>query len=93
METENNLDSRQVFISIIEQQSATDAINDRYHNVRRLDENAGQGNFSLVFKADDRSSGKQVALKFFNPLENDEYRRKCFYRESDILKSLCGQKI
>jgi len=88
---ENNLDSRQLFISIIEQQSATDGINGRYHNVSRLDHNAGQGHFSLVFKADDNSSGKQVALKFFNPLENDEYRRRCFYRESDILGSLCGQ--
>lgn len=88
---ENNLDSRQVFISIIEQQSATDGINGRYYNVSRLDDNAGQGRFSLVFKADDQSGGKQVALKFFNPLENDEYRRRCFHRESDILESLLGQ--
>jgi len=88
---ENNPETRQLFISIIEQQSAADGINGRYYNVSRLDHNAGQGNFSLVFKADDRSSGKQVALKFFNPLENDEYRSRCFNRESDILGSLCGQ--
>lgn len=52
---ENNLDSRQLFISIIEQQSATDGINGRYYNVSRLDDNAGQGHFSLVFKADEQS--------------------------------------
>ena len=88
---ENNLDPRRSLISIIEQQSATDGINGRYHNVSRLDDDAGQGHFSLVFKADDNSSGKQVVLKFFNPLLNDEYGRRCFYRESDILESLRGQ--
>jgi serine/threonine protein kinase len=88
---ETNIDDRQLFIAIIEQQSASDGINGRYYNVSRLDDCAGQGNFSLVFKADDRSNGKKVALKFFNPLENDEYRRRCFYRESDILESLRGQ--
>jgi serine/threonine protein kinase len=88
---ENNLDRRQIFISIIEQHSATNGINGRYYNVSRLDHDAGQGSFSLVFKADDNSGGKRVALKFFNPLERDEYRRQCFCRESDILESLRGQ--
>jgi serine/threonine protein kinase len=88
---ESNLDNRQLFISLIEQKSASNGINGRYYNVSRVDDNAGQGHFSLVFKADDRSSGKQVALKFFNPFENDEYRMRCFHRESDILESLQGQ--
>ena len=88
---EAKLEQRRLFISIIEQQSASDGINGRYYNASRIDDNAGEGHFSLVFKADDRSDGKQVALKFFNPLETDEYRRRCFYRESDILESLRGQ--
>jgi len=88
---EIKLEQRQLFISIIEQQSARDGINGRYFNASRIDDNAGEGHFSLVFKADDRSDGKPVALKFFNPLETDEYRRRCFHRESDILKSLRGQ--
>jgi serine/threonine protein kinase len=84
-------ESRQLFISIIERQSAADGINGRYYDVCRLDGNAGHGNFSLLFKANDRSSGSRVALKFFHPLERDEYRIKCFRRESVILQSLCGQ--
>lgn len=91
LKMESNPDSKQALISIIEQQSTSVGINGRYHNASRVDDNAGQGNFSLVFKADDQSIGKQVALKFFNPLGNDEYRRRCFYRESDILESLRGQ--
>ncbi len=88
---ENNPESRRLFISIIEQQSATDGINGRYYNVNRIDDDGGEGKSSLVFRAYDQCGGKQVALKFFNPLGNDEYRRRCFYRESDILESLLGQ--
>jgi len=90
MSTEPNL--REVFISIIEQHSANTGINGRYHNATRIDNDAGQGKFSLVFKASDIKTGNWVALKFFNPIKNDDlYRRLCFCRESEILQLLCGQ--
>lgn len=81
-------------IKLIESQSC---ICDRYIDIHRIDQRAGDGKFSLVFKAKDKNSHsnprrqKIVALKFYNPLINDKYREDCFYRESDILKNLKGQ--
>ena len=64
----------EIFIKLIESQ---EIISDRYKNIRRIDPNAGDGFFSLVFTADDSSAkkGRKVALKFFNPLHStDQYR-------------------
>jgi len=82
------------FIKLIESQSC---ICNRYVYISRIDQDGGGGAFSLVFKAKDRNSHnnprkqKQVALKFFSPLNQDKYRQDCFHRESEILKDLKGQ--
>jgi serine/threonine protein kinase len=86
---QNNPNPKESYIKFIESQSI---ICDRYVDIRRIDENAGDGYFSLVFKAKDVQNNKrEVALKFFNPLKNDQYRIDCFFRESDLLKKLRGQ--
>jgi len=87
---QNNLNQKESYIKFIESQSI---ICDRYVDIRRIDENAGDGCFSLVFKAKDVQNNKrEVALKFFNPLEvGNKYRLDCFFRESDLLKKLRGK--
>lgn len=81
---------RESYIRIIEAQPS---INGRFTNVRKIDETAGCGNFSLVFNAFDEKTRREVALKFYNPLRRgDTYRENCFYRESEILERLQGQK-
>jgi len=85
----NHAKARESYISIIERQSS---VNGRYENINRISPSAGDGNFSLVFKADDKVGKKKVALKFYNPLERDEYRERCFDRESRILEKLRGQR-
>jgi len=87
---QNNLNQKESYIKLIESQSI---ICDRYVDIRRIDKNAGDGCFSLVFKAKDIQNNKrEVALKFFNPLEvGNKYRVDCFFRESDLLKKLRGQ--
>jgi len=91
---QDNQNYKENIIKLIESQSC---ICDRYIDISRIDQGAGDGTFSLVFKAKDRNSHnnpckqKQVALKFFNPLNNNKYRQECFYRESDIIKDLKGQ--
>lgn len=50
-----------------------------------------RGVLSLVFRARDIDSGKDVALKFFDPSRtNDVYRLNAFNREHEILKGLIG---
>jgi serine/threonine protein kinase len=52
-----------------------------------------RGCFSLVFRAHDRSTGQDVALKFYSidsAYYNDKYRRAAFLREHDILQALTG---
>ncbi len=92
-ENKVNQNLREYFIRRIESQKN---ICDRYVDVRRIDKHAGDGEFSLVFKATDiNNKGTLVALKFFNPLytfKDHKYRRECFIRESDILKDLKDQK-
>ena len=94
MINQNNQNFKENIIRLIESQSN---ICDRYIDISRIDQDAGDGVFSLVFKAKDRNSHnnprkqKEVALKFFNPLVTNQYRRDCFNRESDILKELRGQ--
>lgn len=53
--------------------------------------NERRGCFSLVFRANDRDTGRYVALKFFDPARmNDVYRLNAFRREHEILKGLLG---
>jgi serine/threonine protein kinase len=83
---------KEPWIRLIERQ---ESIADRYTDIRRIDDEAGDGSFSLVFTAqDDRSRrNKRVVLKFLDPsVAGDLYRAQCFHREADILKDLIGQK-
>jgi serine/threonine protein kinase len=82
--------ARERYISVIEAQPS---INEQYVEIQRVSPTAGDGAFSLVFKANDLVNQKQVALKFFNPLRRgDDYRERCFDRECRILESLKGQR-
>ncbi|MCG2711329.1 MAG: protein kinase [Candidatus Omnitrophica bacterium] len=83
--------AKESHIKVIESQGI---ISGRFDNPRRIDSDAGDGNFSLVFKAEDRSKkNRAVILKFYNPLQmGDSYRLECFQRESDMLKKLHGQR-
>ena len=84
--------ARESWIEVIESQ---EAICDRYYDIRRIDPNAGDGAFSLVFKAKDRLQKKRetIVLKFFDPLSyGDQYRYQCFHREANMLKDLRGQR-
>lgn len=80
------------YLKLIESQNI---LCDRFTNIRRIDARGGEGNFSLVFLANDSSfrREKEVVLKFFNPERaNDDYRRNCFVREADILKKINGKR-
>jgi len=52
-----------------------------------------RGCFSLVFRAYDRTTSQDVALKFYSidsAYYNDKYRRAAFQREHEILQALTG---
>ena len=51
-----------------------------------------RGAFSLIFKAIDRSDGKSVAIKFYDPTVMQVYRLQAFEREPTILAALVGKK-
>lgn len=88
---QNNLNQKESYIKLIESQSI---ICNRYVDIRRINENAGDGCFSLVFNARDTlNKEEEVALKFYDPsLIGDSYRLKCFHREAEILQDLRDQK-
>ncbi len=67
----------------------------RYSGLRLVNVPASgpkRGFFSLIFRAKDELSGKDVALKFFDldPAKGDLYRIKSFEREHEILTRLIG---
>ena len=67
----------------------------RFTNIRRIDPTGGGGNFSLLFVAQDNTTGSEVALKFFRPdryTPTDFYRWESFRRESVLLERLRGCK-
>lgn len=81
--------SKEHVIGLIESQQS---VNGRYTSIQRIGPNAGDGAFSLVFRAVDQFSGKPVALKLFDPhLQGVTYRLQCFDREAQILCMLKGQ--
>jgi len=83
-------DDRENYIKIIEAQNS---INGRFTNIRRIDPKAGNGAFSLVFKAFDEGTKQEVALKFYDPCKRGvSYRERCFEREAIILDRLNGKK-
>lgn len=81
--------TREPYIRLIESQSL---VRNRYSNIRRLTENAGKGNFSLMFTAFDSVVNQEVALKFLDPnWATDPYRFECFTREVEMLQMFQGQ--
>ncbi len=85
----NPADNREAYLQLIECQPL---INDRFKNIRRIDPNGGDGNFSLVFTSHDVITDKEVVLKFFDPSLNlDIDRLARFKREGEILKKLKGK--
>ena len=71
------------FVTLIE---ACADVNGRYQRPKALRPWSKDGYFSLLFKATDKTTGKDVALKFFDPKHNaDIYRRQCFSREPRLL--------
>ncbi len=81
-------EARETYIKLIESQSL---IEKRYSNIERLTENAGEGHFSLMFTAFDNTTNQKVALKFFDPLQTNQYRLDCFGREAKMLQMFKGQ--
>jgi serine/threonine protein kinase len=80
--------ARESFIKIIEAQQPLDG---RYSNIQRITDTAGNGHFSLLFKAYDIQMKRSVAVKVFNPSRAaDVYRQRAFERESRILEEIDG---
>ena len=53
----------------------------------------GKGNFSFMFKAKEKLTNRDVAIKFYHPFRREEmYRLQSFYREVKLLESLKGSK-
>jgi serine/threonine protein kinase len=64
----------------------------RFDDIRRMGDDGGDGHFSLVLTAHDRTSNSRVVLKFFNPSHmRDQYRWNCFRREPTILQMFSGK--
>ena len=85
------IELRKPYLSLIENEKV---IEDRFTNVRRIDEKGGNGYFSLVLTADDLKTGKKVALKFFDPIEQgNSDRLDRFEREEQMLKLLANEPL
>ncbi len=85
----NQNNQREAILALVESRSDIDG---RFTNVRRVGQFGGRGNFSLVFQATDNESGRDVAIKIFNPNNiTDNYRYQCFLREAQILNNLGKQ--
>jgi serine/threonine protein kinase len=87
-----NLNVQVIFtriLSIIESQAR---IGDRFRDIRRIDENGGNGAFSLIFLAHDDVCNEDVILKFYDPASgSDADRLQRFQREGQILQQLKGR--
>ena len=77
---------RDKFLQIIESESI---IEGRFQKIERIDINGGNGCFSLMLKAYDSETKKNVALKFYDPTKTHYPERvQRFHREAQILKIL-----
>src|SRR4029077_724145 len=83
---------REAIIKIVERRTELDK---RFSNIRRLGPSGGQGYFSILFRAYDKITDKDVALKFYDPLRtfapDAPYRIGSFQREAKILEELRGE--
>ena len=75
--------SREPFLQIIESEPLID---NRFSNIARIDQNGGNGFFSLLFSATDELTGNKVAIKFYDPLKStDTDKVERFKREGEML--------
>jgi serine/threonine protein kinase len=83
---------REAILRIVERRAELDK---RFSNIRRLGPSGGHGHFSVLFRAYDRITNKDVALKFYDPLRtfasDAAYRIGSFQREAKILEELSGE--
>ncbi len=79
---------------LVRELEALTLLDNRYSDIKLVNMPAGvkRGHFSLVFKAFDQVTQKNVALKFFDldPAKHSYYRLQCFDREHSILRTLVG---
>jgi serine/threonine protein kinase len=81
--------NRDLLLQLVENRSN---LGGRFNNIQRINPVGGGGWFSLVFSADDATTGASVVLKVFHPGERgDAYRWDCFQRESTIAHALSGE--
>lgn len=82
--------NREAFLRVLE---AVPELGGRFTAIQRIDARGGSGHFSLLFRAFDAVSKKQVAIKVFHPGQiGDRYRLASFIRESDLLARYCGHR-
>ena len=83
---------REAIIQIVERRVELD---NRFSKIRRLGPSGGHGHFSILFRAYDKATDKDVALKFYDPLRtfasDAAYRFGSFEREARILEELSGE--
>jgi|HubBroStandDraft_4_1064222.scaffolds.fasta_scaffold150553_2 serine/threonine protein kinase len=83
---------REAILQIVERRAE---LGKRFTNIRRLGPFGGNGHFSILFRAYDKITSKDVALKFYDPLRtfatDAAYRIGSFEREAKILEELSGE--
>jgi|ERR1700733_500973 len=83
---------REAILRIVERRAELDK---RFSSIRRLGPSGGHGHFSVLFRAFDKITDKDVALKFYDPLRtfapDAPYRIGSFQREAKILEELSGE--
>jgi serine/threonine protein kinase len=84
-----NTSQRDALLRTIEQKTH---LGGRFEGMQRIDPDGGGGQFSLVLRARDRHTNRDVALKFFDPAQrNDVYRWESFKREIQLLPGFDGK--
>jgi serine/threonine protein kinase len=84
-------DPREALLQMIESRSDLDG---RFHRIKRVGTSGGDGSFSLVFQANEKTTSELVALKFYHPLmrtPEHAYRWACFQREAKLVQQFKGQ--
>lgn len=83
--------------SLVEYFENLPLFDERYINLKCInnysDPITRQGNFSIIFIAEDIATSEKVVIKMFDPAKSDQvYRHACFDRENEVLKELLNRK-
>jgi len=85
----NDPRTREALLKMVENRTDIDG---RFIDIRRLGPRGGEGYFSLLFSATDKTNNERIALKVYNPmLVTDPYRLASFEREEKLLRTMVGQ--